>query len=445
MSNEAIDRASAEDLVSLATDVGSAPMQVGAVLVLGGGGALDVDRLIPAVAERIRSVPRLRQDLAPTPFGCGRPVWVDAAGFDIGDHVSFVECAAPGDEEALLKVAAEVVGTRLPAHRPLWRMTAVTGLDGDRSALIVAFHHVLADGIGGLAVLANLVDGAPVPAAVAFPQPAPPSRVLARDAMRARLTAVSRLPASLRRVRDAVVQLRPTAATHAAACSLNRPTGPRRQFLVVRAGLDDVRRVAHTHGATVNDVVLTAAAAALRALLLTRGEDVDRFIVSVPVSARLHASATDLGNQVGVIPIEVPATGPDAVRLGAIAARTQAAKQTSRAASTALLGPVFRLLARLGLFQWFIDRQRLVHTFVTNLRGPDVQLTFLDRPIVDVIPVAVVTGNVTVSLAVLSYAGTLDITLIADPDACPDLGVLRDALRDELDRLVRPDPARSGA
>jgi hypothetical protein len=195
----------------------------------------------------------------------------------------------------------------------------------------------------------------------------------------------------------------------------------------------------------VNDVVLTAVAAALRALLSTRGEDVDRFVVSVPVSARLHATAADLGNQVGVIPIEVPATGDATVRLAAIAERTRAAKQTSRAASTALLGPVFRLLARLGIFQWFIDRQRLVHTFVTNLRGPDVQLTFLERPIVDVIPVAVVTGNVTVSLAVLSYAGGLDITLIADPDACPDLDVLRDALQGELDRLLRPDPARTGA
>jgi hypothetical protein len=52
---------------------------------------------------------------------------------------------------------------------------------------------------------------------------------------------------------------------------------------------------------------------------------------------------------------------------------------------------------------------------------------------------------VTVSLAVLSYAGRLDITLIADPDACPDLDVLRDALQGELDRLLRPDPARTGA
>lgn len=33
----------------------------------------------------------------------------------------------------------------------------------------------------------------------------------------------------------------------------------------------------------------------------------------------------------------------------------------------------------------------------------------------------------------MSYAGTLAVTIIADPDAVPDLPVLRDALQDELD------------
>ena len=107
-----------------------------------------------------------------------------------------------------------------------------------------------------------------------------------------------------------------------------------------------------------------------------------------------------------------------------------------RGASAALLGPVFRLLARLGIFHWYIDRQRLVNTFVTNLRGPDARLTFLDAPIVDVLPVALVTGNVTVSFAVMSYAGSLVVTVIADPDACPDVAVLGELLAGELHALV---------
>lgn len=433
-----IDRATAEDMVSLATDVGSAPMQVGAVLLLDGGPGLDPVRMTAAVAERIRSVPRLRQRLIRTPPGAGRPIWVDDRGFDADRHVRSLVCPAPGDEAALLAVAADVVGSRLPEDRPLWRMTVVTGLDSGRTALIVAFHHVLADGIGGLAVLATLVDGmAPVPDA-GFPRPTPSTGALVREAGRSRLAALGDLRASLGHVRAAVVALQPAVGARPAPSSLNRPTGSRRRFAVARADLAAVHRTAHERGATVNDIVLAAVAGALQRVLAARGESVDRFVVSVPVSARRDATAAHLGNQVGVIPVDLPGTGDPLDRLDEIAAATRVAKQATRAASTALLGPIFRVLARLGIFQWFIDRQRLVHTFVTNVRGPDVQLRFLDAPIIDVVPIAVVTGNVTVSFAVLSYAGTIDITVIADPDACPDLLALRDALQDELDHLAGP-------
>ncbi len=51
-------------------------------------------------------------------------------------------------------------------------------------------------------------------------------------------------------------------------------------------------------------------------------------------------------------------------------------------------------------------------------------------------PLSAATGNVTVSFAVLSYAGSLTVTLIADPDACPDLAALRGLLAEELARLA---------
>ena len=86
--------------------------------------------------------------------------------------------------------------------------------------------------------------------------------------------------------------------------------------------------------------------------------------------------------------------------------------------------------------RWFVDRQRRVTTMVTNLRGPEVRLGFLGAPIIDVVPVAPITGNVTVGFAVLSYAGTLVLTVVADPRRCPDLPLLRDRLQQELDLLL---------
>ncbi len=168
-----IERASPDDLMLLASDVGPAPMQAGAVLVLDAGPDFDVAAAKATLAARITAVPRLRQRLVRAPLGCGRPFWVDDQAFDIEAHVRSVPCQPPGDEAALLERVTATATQPLPWSRPLWSATFLTGLASGRVAIIVIFHHVLADGIGGLAVLASLVDGAPGAASVPLPAPAP--------------------------------------------------------------------------------------------------------------------------------------------------------------------------------------------------------------------------------------------------------------------------------
>ena len=153
---DAVERISPGDLVELATDVGPVPMNVGAVLLLAEGTGADVATVLE---QRIGGIARLRQRLVTPPWGLGRPYWVDDADFDIEAHVSLVRCPSPGDEPALLAVAVDAVTRPLPRSRPLWRAVVVTGLADEQIGLVVVLHHVLADGIGGLAVLARLVDG----------------------------------------------------------------------------------------------------------------------------------------------------------------------------------------------------------------------------------------------------------------------------------------------
>lgn len=438
-----IDRVTAEDVVNLATDVGSVPMQVGVVLVLEPTPGLDPAEVRRQLAERVRAVPRLRRVLRSTPPGCGRPVWVDDPAFAIDSQVAVVPCPAPGDEGALLAVAATAVTTPLPRDRPLWQITIVTDpAGGAAAALIVVFHHVLADGIGGLAVLAHLVDGAPVVAPTpGFPEAAPSTGALAAEAWRGRARAVGGLGRSVRRLREAVAQLRGAGGgARPAPSSLNAPTGAHRAFRIARSPVADLRRVAHAHDATINDVVLTAVAGALHDLVHARGEHVERFVLSVPMSSRTEASADALGNEVGVVPLELPGAGPWPERLAEIASATRAAKARPRAATGAVINPMFRTLAALRLFRRFIDRQHLVHTFTTNVHGPDEPLRFLDAPITDALALAVVTGNVTVSFAALSYAGMLAVTVVADPDACPDLDGLGRLLQQLLDEITGDPP-----
>jgi WS/DGAT/MGAT family acyltransferase len=337
----------------------------------------------------------------------------------------------------LLTIAADLLTRALPHDRPLWSLTQVDGLADGRSALVVMFDHVLADGMGGLAVLDQLVDGAAPALDSRYPEPPPRRTTLFADALLSRVGAVRRLPAALRMAAAAWAELAPAIRVRAPRCSLNRPTGPVRRLGVARADLDAVRDTAHAYRGTVNDVVLAAVTGALHELLAGRGETIDRLVVSIPVSTRRRTRPGRLGNAVGVLPVELPAAGDPAYRLDRIARIVRARKTTAPGASSVLLAPVIRMLATTGLFDRYVSHQHQINTLVTNVRGPDESLTFLGVPIAEIIPVTTTTGNVTVSFAVFSYAGRLTVTVVADPAGCPDLPALVALLQNELNRLTR--------
>lgn len=416
----------------MGADSGPVPMQVGAILTLDAGPNFDLAGARELLARRVATIPRLQQRLVRAPRGYGRPYWTDDEGFDIARHVQTVSCPRPGDERALLDLAISLVNQPLPRDRPLWSAAFITGLASGSPALAVVFHHVLADGIGGVAVVGGLMDGTTAGPPAPFPVPGPTRRDLAADAWSRRLRTMSGLPARMRELWQGAFELGLRRPSRAARSSLNRPTGPRRRLEVVRADLAPVRRAGQRHGATVNDVALAAVAGSLRQLLAGRGETVDQFVVSVPISARRSATATDLGNRVGVMQVVVPAVGKPADRLARVAATTAERKTAGPGTSAAVVAPVFRGLSALGLFRWVMDHQNLVHTFVTNVRGPDRRLTFHGAPVAEILPVTWTGGNVTVAFGVASYAGRLTISIVADPDRVPEQPQLAAALRDEI-------------
>jgi diacylglycerol O-acyltransferase len=426
------ERVSADDLMSLVSQRHPPPLQVGAVLILEASNGLDIDPLRTVLQQRISAVPRLRQRLQRVPLGCGRPIWVDDPGFTIDDHVTVVTPHPEADDVGLLDIAADLVAKPLPEDRPLWSATVVPGMTGGRAGLVLVMHHVVGDGLAGLAVLRGLVDGSATSAAADVPQPRPTRAALAKDAWREHIRSLQQLPKGLGRLLTAFDELRPSLGGRAQPCSLNKPTGPRRSIRTIVVDLHQVRKFAHSNGATVNDLVLTAVTGALHQLLTDRGERLDTLVVSVPFAARTRTEPGQLGNRSGVIPVNLPTSGGFSDRLTAVSAIMRAAKQYERGASTAVLGPAFRLLARLGMYQYFIDHQPFVHTFVSDLRGPDEPLSLLGCRVLEVVPLSVATGNVTVSFTVLSYDKRLVITMIFDPETCPDADRLSSALKSQF-------------
>jgi diacylglycerol O-acyltransferase / wax synthase len=162
---------------------------------------------------------------------------------------------------------------------------------------------------------------------------------------------------------------------------------------------------------------------------------VDAIVVGVPVAIRRTATVRELGNRIGEIRAAIPTFGDPAQRLERVAIVMKVGKRAAMALSMA--SAVVRAIAALGVYDWYMRRQRFLHTVVTDLSGPAQSMTFCGATITDVLPLAVGGGgNVTVTFAALSYGGTLAITVTADPDAMPDLVDTTAALQAELDTLT---------
>jgi diacylglycerol O-acyltransferase len=446
-----IERASPTDRAFLAMDHGTVPEQFGVILTLDAAGGFDLVRARWLIAKRLPAIPRLRQRLVRTPLGCGAPIWIDDNRFDIGAHVRAVACAEPGDEAALLDAALPVIMTPLRRTAPLWSAVFITGCADGSVALLLVLSHVLADGIGGLTVLAGLIDGAAQPHATPFPRPGPSRARVTDDALAARLQALRDLPRSWHLLRASMSAGGGLWPPRAEPCSLNQRTGPRRALAVVHADLGPLRTATHRYGATVNDAILVAVTGALHRVLLARGESVRNLALTVPVSGRRASEQAALGNMVSPMLVQVPATGSVAERLTQVSARVRAEKTSATGPPPiALLGWLFRPLAAAGGYRWYMNHQRRFHTLVSHVRGPADRVTFGGWAITSAIPVVVGNaGNATVCFEVLSYAGKIAVTAVADPSRFPDLASLAAALHEELDLVARagavpPGPPEAG-
>jgi diacylglycerol O-acyltransferase len=352
---------------------------------------------------------------------------------------------APGGQAELLAACARLGRRRLDPSRPLWELWLLPGLPDRRVGLFVRVHHTIADGVAGVTAFAALLDptpDAPLAAVPAWtPAPMPTAAELLEDNLRRRLRSLGRGLARLAhpsgKRRGAARVWREFLAERAPRTSLNRPIGRDRRLAVVSGRLEVARQVAHAHQAKVNDVALAAVAGGLRRLLAGRGEDPDGLVlrVMVPVSLHRERPGRASGNQDSVMLVPLPVGEPDPVRrLELIAAETAVRKRDLR---PQMGGGLMGLAAVQRAWYRALARQRTVNLSVTNVPGPPAPLYLAGTRLLELFPVVSLMGNLTLAVAVLSYAGQLTLTAVADRDTCPDVEVFARGVREALDDLAR--------
>lgn len=78
---------------------------------------------------------------------------------------------------------------------------------------------------------------------------------------------------------------------------------------------------------------------------------------------------------------------------------------------------------------------------MTNLRGPTTHPHLARRRINALVPLAAAPGNIGVTFTMLSYADTLTVSVITDPDIVPEPAALADPLHASFARLAEPGRA----
>ncbi len=454
-----IERLSADDRLVLWPDE-VWPQDIGAVGVLEGSSLLEPDGRFrieaakQAIGGRLHLLPRFRQMLySPRRRGLGGPLWVDAPAFDLDDHVGVEPLNAAADETEFLRAVARLKRRPLDRSRPLWEMWFLTGLPDDRVGWFVRLHHVVADGIAGMAELRTLLDAEPgavtSPAQPWTPRPWPSERALLLDNVQRRVAKLRQAwrglvrPATiLHRVRASLPALRELlAARPGPRTSLDRVIGQDRTLAVVRNSLESVTEVAHRYDATVNDVLLVVIAGGLRCLLRSRGERIEAVTlpIYVPVSLRSGRSDQDGGNLISQMVVPLPLGVADPVeRLRRIAVETATRKSIVRPS----LGTMFGSKIVRGAMLKLIVRQR-VNVVSADLAGPDAPLYFAGARLIEVFPLLNLLGNESLGVGALSYAGQLNVMAVGDADAYPDIGIFEAGVREEFRTLV--ECARPGS
>jgi WS/DGAT/MGAT family acyltransferase len=430
------------------------PMMITGVLMF--AEPMSLKALKQVVKQRFLAYARFRQKPVDTPAGA---TWQDDPHFDLDWHVR--ESALPGraNKKSLERFVSELASSPLDPGKPLWQFHLVERYDGG-SALVARIHHCYADGIALVQVLLSLTDTSPNPAKDSDLAKAWLKQDGAQVARR--VGAVDRyvkLGGKVLGQGMAMVQDPSLAGVlakeggeiarellHALALPDDPPSmlrGPlgvsKRVAWAEPLDLEEVKAVGRACGCTVNDVLMAAAAGALRDYMRKRGDDVDGMTLraTVPVNLRPLEHAKKLGNHFGLVFLDLPVGEPNPIRRLEHVAECMNQLKTSRQAIVA-----FGLLAALGMAPTGVQSlalelfSRKATAVATNVPGPQQPLYLAGCTLREMMFWVPQTGSIGVGISILSYNGRVHFGLIADARLIPDPDAVIRRFGPEFDKLL---------
>ena len=421
---------------------------------------VDWDRTRELLRTRlVERFPRFRQRVVEGRRPLSGPHWEGDPHFDLDLHLHRIALPGRGDRAALQALVADLMATPLDPAKPLWHWTLIDGY-GEGSAIVARMHHCIADGIALSRVLLSLTDEAPDTEITADTTPPHRGRVGglaapvagALGGARGAVGAVAHEAVEIARHPSELIDLASEAREDAEALArmllapADEPTPLRGDLGVAQRvawsepiSLEAVKGMGHATGTTVNDVVLTAVAGALRRYLRSRDGLVDELTAFIPFNLRPldQPLPARLGNRFGLVFLRLPlGIGSRRKRLTEIHRRMEEIKHSPEGAlSYGLLGAIGRAPAQVErlVVEQFTAKATAV---MTNVPGPRRAVYFAGRPVRGVLVWAPRSGSVPISVSIFSYVGEITVGLMVDAGLVPDPERIIDAFEREIDALL---------
>lgn len=460
------------------------------------GGTLTIDDLCRMVTERLHLLPPFRWKLVNVPLGLDLPYWIEDPDFDVDFHIRESAIPPPGDDRKLAETVSRIFARPLDRSRPLWELYLIHGLPDGKVALLTKVHHSVVDGVSGNEILTVLLDPSPEGKEIPPEDPTTARRhgervpsdveMLARGVAglpRQPLKALRALPTTLPALTEVpganafpvvpalskgLSRLRSLAgaplspeileitSARAPRTSFNGRISPHRRFAFGSLSLDAVKAIKNELGITVNDVVVTLCASAVREWLIERDElPRTPLVAMVPVSVRTPHEQGTYGNRISalIVPIPTDVAHPrDRLVRAHELLRSAKANHAALPASlltdaTSFIPPAVAALAARTTVDLLSRTRPPLNLVISNVPGPRESLFCAGARLERLFPVSVVVDGVGLNMTVMSYRDHLDFGIVTDqgqiPDAWPFITYLHNAL-DELQSVLTDRHGRTG-
>ena len=357
----------------------------------------------------------------------GRPDYIESKEIELSYHLQIQELKR-GTQAEVEERVGELLGQPLDPGRPMWRFHLFTGYknitqDGAQNGeitpgavLLARIHHAYADGISHIYLLTSLFDD--------YKAVSPADDATLDTGANTEM--VAKVAKGFERMTPNPPGFFP-----------GEPGGQKRVTWLPSIGVDELKAIGRPFQATINDILMSVLAGALRARLTAQGVDVPtdlRLRMSTPASVREGDARGNLGNQFGLLTLTLP------VGLKNPADRISHIKRfMGKLRKGSLLPDFFKFLVALGYESprrqdeiWSALHNK--YTGVTsNIPGIREEHTIGGAKILEMLFFPPPNNPIGISAGFLSYNGRLKISLATDTQILNDPTLLAKEIAKEIE------------